>query len=357
VKRGLKMNKLKILFLAIFVIGFHQGFAKDTPVKMGTTAASFLEIGVGSAAVGMGSAYTTLAEDLSAIYWNPAKLASIQNIQTMFMYQPWLVDINFNFIGAALPLPGMGVLGLGITMLNSGDIEETTLDYQEGTGSFYNASDIAVSLCFARALTDNFSVGFAGKYIMQRISTMKASALALDMGVHVVTPFFERPGSNIKGLQIGMCIANYGGKMRMSGDDTFIAVDPDPENSGNNDIIEADYRMQRYNLPVVFRVGVAYDLVNSARNRLTLAADALHPNNNYEYINTGMQYRLSVKDVAIQFRGGYKTLFLDNSTQGLALGFGMNFHLRGGSGLRFDYAYSDMNELGKVSNYTLSILF
>ena len=351
------MSKQKLLFFTILVIGYHQGFAKDTPVKMGTTAASFLEIGVGSAAVGMGGAYTTLAEDLSAIYWNPAKLSSIENIEAMFMYQPWLVDINFNFIGTAIPLPNLGVLGLGITMLNSGDIEETTLDYQEGTGSFYNASDIAVSFCFARSLTDNFSIGFAGKYITQRIATMKASALALDMGVHVVTPFFERPGSNIKGLQIGMCIANYGGKMRMSGDDTFIAVDPDLENSGNNNIIEADYRMQRYNLPSVFRVGLAYDLINSNSNRLTLAADALHPNNNYEYINTGMQYRLSVKSVDLKFRGGYKTLFLDNSTQGLALGFGMNFQLFGGSGLRFDYAYSDMSELGKVNNYTFSILF
>lgn len=346
----------KNIFLALLLI-CQYGMPKDTPVKMGTTAASFLEIGVGSAAVGMGSAYTTMAEDISAIYWNPARLAGIQNIQAMFMYQPWLVDISFSFTGAAIPLEKFGVFGLGITLLNSGDIEETTLDYQEGTGSFYNASDVAVSFCYARALTDNFSVGFSGKYVSQRISTMKASALALDMGVHVITPFFERSDKNIQGLQIGMCIANYGGKMRLHGDDTFIAVDPDPENGGNNEIIEADYRMQPYNLPSTFRVGIAYDLVNSATNRLTLAADALHPNNNYEHINAGMQYKLSVMDVDLKFRGGYKTLFLENSTQGLALGFGLNVRLSGGSGLRFDYAYSDMNELGKVNSYTLSIVF
>ena len=345
-----------ILLTSVFVAAPVTG--RDTPVKMGTTAASFLEIGVGSAAVGMGSAYTTAVEDLSAIYWNPAKLAMLRNTQAMFMYQPWLADINFNFLAAALPIRAVGVIGLGITMLNSGDIEETTLDYQEGTGSYYNASDIAVSFSFGRELTDAFAVGFSGKYIMQRIATMKASALALDMGVYVVTPFFERADRNIRGLQIGMCIANYGGKMRLSGDDTFIAVDPDLEHSGNNETIEADYRMQPYNLPSVFRVGVAYDLINSSRNRLTVATEALHPNNNYEYINAGMQYKLSLwQNLELKFRGGYKTLFLKDSAQGLALGFGLKLDFAGTGGLRFDYAYSDMNELGKVNSYTLSLIF
>ena len=347
-----------MITIFLIVVSFGGAIGRDTPVKMGTTAAAFLEIGVGSAAVGMGSAYTTAAEDLSAIYWNPAKLAYLQKPETMFMYQPWLAGIHFNFLAGSLPLSGMGVLAMGITMLNSGDIAETTLDYQEGTGAYYNASDIAVSLCFSRELTDRFSVGFSGKYITQRISTMKASALALDMGVYVVTPFFERPESNIKGLQIGMCIANYGGKMRLQGDDTYIAVDPDLENSGNNEFIEADYRMQAYNLPAVFRVGVAYDLLNTDRNRLTLATEALHPNNNYEYMNAGMQYHLHLWDgVEMKFRGGYKTLFLQDSVQGLALGFGLKLGLRGGGGLRFDYAYSDMNELGKVNSYTISLLF
>jgi len=350
-------RKLLIIYMLLFSTG-HIIFAKDTPVKMGTTAASFLEIGVGSAGIGMGSAYTTMCEDLSAIYWNPSKLAHLKSNQVMFMSQPWLADINFSFISAALPIPNVGVLALGITMLNSGDIEETTLDFQDGTGSFYDASDLAVSLCYARELTDHFSVGFGGKYIRQRISTMSASALALDMGVHVITPFFERPGSNVQGVQIGMCISNYGGKMRLNGDDTFIAVDPDLLNGGNNDLIVAAYRMEQYNLPAVFRVGLAYDIINSAQNRITLAADALHPNNNYEYINAGMQYQLAaMQGMVLKFRGGYKTILLEDSEQGLALGFGFKYQLSSFVGFHFDYAFSDMNELGKVNSYTVSIMF
>jgi hypothetical protein len=347
-----------LLIFAMGGFGADRVFSQQTPVKMGTTAASFLEIGVGSAAIGMGSAYTTMAEDLSAIYWNPGKLAYLEDYEVMFMHQPWLAGINFNFMGASLPIEGIGVLGLGITRLNSGDIEETTLDYQEGTGSYYDASSIAVSFVFARKMTPNFTVGFAGKYIMERISTMQASSLAVDLGVHVVTPFFERPGSNIQGIQIGMCIANYGGKMKLEGNDTFIAVDPETEEGGNNDLLEANYHMQEYELPTVFRVGVAYDLFNTSTNRITVAADAVHPNNNYEFVNTGVQYRLSLWDkLEIKIRGGYKTLFLVDSVDGLTLGFGMKLMVAGTGNLRIDYAFADMGYFGKINSYTLSLLF
>jgi len=353
-----QMNICFAILLILSVLPSSTILGQDTPLKMGTTAASFLEIGVGSASNGMGNAYTTIAEDLSAIYWNPARVSSLENYEVMFMHQPWLAGISFNFMAGAVPIENIGVIGLGITMLNSGEIEETTLDYQDGTGSSYDASSVAVSLVFSRQLTPTFSVGFAGKYISERISTMKASSLALDLGVYVVTPFFERPTGNVQGIQIGMCIANYGGKMKLEGDDTFIAVDPEINEGGNNDLLEADYRMQEYELPTLFRVGVAYDLLNTPTNRITLAVDALHPNNNYEYMNTGMQYRLSLwEQLEIKLRGGYKTLFLTDSVQGLALGFGLKLQISGSGYLRVDYAFSDMGELGKINSYTVSMIF
>lgn len=352
----MKDNFRIILLLLIAFAG--QSLLAQTPVKMGTTAANFLEIGVGSAAVGMGSAYTTIAEDVSAIYWNPAKIAWLQNSEVMFMHQPWLVGINFNYLGFALPLQNVGVLGLGLSMLNSGEIEETTLDYQDGTGATYDATSMAFSLSFARDLTSYFSFGFSGKYIRERVATMAASALAVDLGVYVVTPFFQRPESKIQGIQIGMCISNYGGKMRLAGNDTYIAHDADPDHSGDNDKIDAHYSMGEYNLPTSFRVGLAYDLMNSKTHRITLATDAYHPNNNYEYVNAGVQYRISLwESLELKLRGGYKTLFLKDSVQGLSLGFGMRLKSSATGTLRLDYGYSDMGELGKVNSYTLSLLF
>jgi len=351
------VTKMKNIYpVIIFIIGI-TSFSTDVfaQFKYGTTAASFLEIGVGSSAVGMGSAYTAVAEDVSALYWNPAKIASLQNFETMFVHQPWLVGISYNFMGAVFPIQGIGTVGLGITVLNSGDIEETTMDYQEGTGAYFTATDMAISLTFARQITNSFSFGFSGKYISQRISTMEASALALDFGVYVITPFFERSGSNISGLQIGMAITNYGQKMRLEGDDTFMAVDQDPLNSGNNDKIPADIRMGEYNLPISFKIGLAYDLLKTENHRLTLASDAVHPNNYYEFVNVGAQYQISMwNNFELYFRGGYKTLFAEESVDGLSLGFEMKFNYQG-TVLGIGYAYSEMGVFGNINTYTVSI--
>ena len=349
--------KMKSIYQVIIFIICITSFSTDifAQVKYGTTAASFLEIGVGSAGVGMGSAYTAIAEDVSAIYWNPAKVASLKRFETMFVHQPWLVGISYKFMGAVLPIQNIGAIGLGITVVNSGDMEETTMDYQEGTGAYFNTTDMAISLTFARQITNRFSFGFSGKYISQRISTMEASALALDFGVHVVTPFFERSGSNISGIQIGMSITNYGQKMRLVGDDTFMAIDQDLLNSGNNDKIPADIRMEEYNLPVTFRIGLAYDMLKTENHRLTLATDAVHPNNYYEVVNTGAQYKVSIgTKFEFDFRGGYKALFAEDSVDGLSLGFGVKLKYSGFN-LGVDYSYSEMGVLGNINTYTVSI--
>ena len=354
----MKIKGKYIVYLnLLFAIIISSTSFAQTPVKNGTTAASFLEIGVGSAAIGMGGAYTTIADDISSIYWNPSRLATIENYEAMFMHQPWIAGMSFNFFGLSIPFENIGVFGLGITQLSSGDIEETTLDYQEGTGATFDAASMVVSLVYSKNITSWFSVGFSAKYITERIATMSSTALAVDMGVYVITPFFER--ENVKGIQIGMVISNFGTKLRLQGDETFIAVDPDPNNGGNNDKIEAHYAMDEYNLPTSFRVGLAYDLINTIEHhRITIATDLYHPNNNFEYMNVGAQYQLSISQSAkIKLRAGYQTLFLQDSQKGLTLGLGMNINIVGAGKLRFDYAYSDIGVLGNVNSYTLSLLF
>lgn len=346
-------NLVKILFISLFVT--NTNFTQIT--KVGTTAASFLEIGVGSSGLGMGSAYTAVSEDVSSLYWNSARIAYLDNLEAMFMYQPWIAGITFNYMGIVYPVDNIGTFGLSLTILNSGEMEETNMLYQEGTGTLFSATDLAIQLSYARKVTDFFSFGFSGKYISQKISTMNATAFAVDLGVYVVTPFFERKNEKIDGIQIGMSITNYGNKMKLEGDDTFIAVDPDKINSGNNENIPADYRMGEYNLPLAFRIGLSYDLIKIQNHRLTFAADAVHPNNFSEFINVGSQYQISLfEKVRFDLRAGFKTLFVVDNSQGLTLGFGILFDASL-SRFKFDYAFSEMTELGNTNNFTISINF
>ena len=81
-----------ILFSA--TIGFSQLDNTETITKTGTTAAQFLKIGVDARGSAMGNAFTAMSGDISAMYWNPAGLASIGKIESMFVNANWLAGIN-----------------------------------------------------------------------------------------------------------------------------------------------------------------------------------------------------------------------------------------------------------------------
>jgi hypothetical protein len=126
------MKQIIILVLMLFLqIGNLWPQAKDV-AKVGITAAPFLEIGVGSRAIGMGGAFVATANDASALYWNPAGIARLRNGQVLLMHAKWLADIQFDFAGVVVPLGSWGVLGGMLTTLNSGDMPVRTIERPEG---------------------------------------------------------------------------------------------------------------------------------------------------------------------------------------------------------------------------------
>ncbi len=61
----------------------------------GTTGATFLKLGAGARAIGMGSAFTGLSDDASAIYWNPAGLGFTKRWELSFNYQKHFADFDY----------------------------------------------------------------------------------------------------------------------------------------------------------------------------------------------------------------------------------------------------------------------
>jgi hypothetical protein len=198
-----------ILILSFIFCLLSLTFAQQKPTRVGTTMANFLEYGFGSAAASMGDAYVSMVEDVSAIYWNPAGLAFMPQNEAQFVIQPWILDIKSTFAAVGLVVPSIGTLGLGLIYTGYGDMEVTTLTMQEGTGEKFTANDYAVNLSYARQLTNWFSFGANAKYIASKIWHMNASAMAVDLGVIVQTPFFGQGGARERGVRLGMSISNY----------------------------------------------------------------------------------------------------------------------------------------------------
>ena len=328
------------------------------PNRVGTTAANFLEIGYGSAGNAMGDASVASVADLSAMYWNPARLAYLQQNEALFMYQPWFADISTAFTGIGLVDQTLGTFAVGFIHVGYGDMEVTTMEMQDGTGEMFAANDYAINLVYARHLVNWFSFGAGVKYISSQIWHCKASALAMDLGVVVNTQFLSATGKREDGITIGMSIANYGTKMKYDGMDLLQPIDAFPEEEGNYKYVEGQYRTQGWELPLIFRIGAAYHPVVTASHKLTLEIDALHPNNNSESLNAGAEYQYNMATFGSFFlRGGYKALFMEDSEYGLSLGAGVLSRMMNNFALRIDYAFRDIGILGKTHSYTVSFLF
>ncbi|GAB4375456.1 MAG: hypothetical protein Kow0042_20900 [Calditrichia bacterium] len=319
---------------------------RENVSKRGTTAASFLEIGVGSRALAMGGAFTALSDDPTAIYWNIGGLAKIKRSGVVFNHTEWIADTRFDFLGAAFKLGRWGTLGFSLTALGMDEMEVTTVEEPEGTGQTFSAGDIAVSLGYAFNLTDRFSLGLNSKVIRQTIWEMHATGFALDVGVHYVTPF--------PGITLEFAMTNFGTKMRLDGHNTRILYDFVPSSSGNNDRVPAKLETDAWPLPLNFRIGILYKMLTTPDHQLNLEVDAAHPNNDYESVNVGIEY-IFLQRVAL--RGGYKSLFLEDSEVSLTLGAGMNYPIMGNIMLHIDFAYADFGLLENIYKYSIGIDF
>ena len=322
-----------------------QNFRENVS-KRGTTAASFLEVGVGGRALGMGSAFTAMADDPSAMYWNVAGIAKLKQSGVIFNHSDWIADTRFDYVAAVLQLGQYGALGVSVTALGMDEMNVTTVDQPEGTGQTFNAGDYAISIGYALSLSEEFSIGFNPKIIHQYIWEMTATGIAIDVGVHYKTPF--------KNLNLGFALTNFGSKMQMNGDNARVLYDYDVTSSGNNDRITAMLETSRWALPLNFKIGMTYQALNTPVHQAVISFDAQHPNNDYESVNVGAEYLFARR---FALRAGYRSLFLDSSEESFSFGMGLNYPVLGNVLLRFDFAYADFGLLENVQKYSLGIDF
>ena len=131
-------------------------------------------------------------------------------------------------------------------------------------------------------------------------------------------------------------------------------MDISPNEAGNNDRIIAELQTEDFQLPLLFRVGVAMDLVKTEQHKATFAVDGVVPNDNDQFVSVGGEY---VFADFLSLRAGYRTLFLDDSEEGVTFGAGLKKKLFGETTFQFDYAYGDFGLLDNVQEFSIYIYF
>lgn len=337
------MRKHILVLAGLLLIGRGSAYAQGV-TKVGTTAAAFLGIDVGPRGTGMGGAQVSLSGDATAMYWNPAGIARLKGFEAAFCNSKWIADLSFNYAGVVFGLGNAGSVGLQAVFLGMDQMERTTILQPEGTGEFFDAGSYAVGLSYARNLTNQFSIGFSGKYVNERMYHCGASGFGFDVGALFNTAFH--------GLTLGMSISNYGTKMQLDGRDLQVQHDVDVSVSGNNSNINARLETDRFDLPLMFRVGVSMDMLKGRYDsNLTLSMDALHPSDDSECLNAGGEY---IWHKLLSLRAGYKGIFAKDAQQGLSFGGGVRYGIQGRT-LLFDYSYMDFMDLNPVNMFSVGL--
>ncbi len=300
---------LKLLITFFFVLHFtlytlHEVYARGP----GTTGMNFLKIGVGARPAAMGGAFSGLANDVNAVYWNPAGLARIGQGELSFAHTEWIEGMRFETLGVGQRINGFGVMGLTINYFSMGETQG--YDEDDKKTDMFTAYDRFLSLTWAAPLTasEKILIGGTVKLIQEKIEEEKAEAYAGDAGM------LYEPGQR---FSIGISVLNFGSKVQ------FIS-ESDP-------------------LPLTIKAGGAYRLSKG----LTIAVDASKPIDNEISVHTGIEW---VYKNLLAVRTGFKTDTIENLDALSGLSGGLGFHWKGWG---IDYAWVPYGKFGSTHRINL----
>ncbi len=296
--------------------------------RAGTSAVTFLKIGVGARAAALGGAFVALSDDASAMCWNPAGVAQVDRNEMMFNHVEWPADIQYEYLGYVQHLPDLGSLGFSCSFLHMDDMPVTTEYQPHGTGEFFTYSDFMAGLTYSLKMMDRFSFGITAKYVREDIAELAMQGWMIDLGTYYWTGF--------KTLRFAVSLMNFGPNLRPEGN--YL------KRTKEGSSIEQQY--EAFSPPTVFRIGSAMDLVKNEQYSVIASLQMNHPVDNAENIVFGAECTFKNQ---LHIRGGYK-LNYDEERFSFGMGLRMAF-------VQIDYAYGDFGRLLSTHQFSLSLKF
>jgi hypothetical protein len=301
--------------------------------RAGTSSGAFLRIGVGARAVAMGETFVAVANDPSAIFWNPAGLASLQRREVAESHVEWPADIHYDHLTLVMPSRRLGgSIGLQFGVLAT-TIDETTDLEPFGTGRQFTYSDVVAGASYARRWTDKLLVGLGAKYVREDLGSQVGGPVTSAMLFDVGSIFYLGLGS----VRIATSLTNFGSEMKPSGQ----YVSP-----YSGEVRQYD----GFDPPMMFRYGLAFEPIENSTQRLTTSFEMNQPADNQRQTKAGVEW---LYRHTLALRSGYN-FDVDALKFSAGAGFAGDFSsLRG----TLDYAYTDGGFLGAIHRVSLGVRF
>lgn len=328
---------MKQLLVLVFLLLLSLPASADMELgalRVATSSATFLKIGISPRAEAMGGAWVAVAEDANAAWYNPAGLGLLANREVSVASVAWPAGIRYNTFSWGVPRSLFaGTWSLQIGSL-SAVMQETDEYHPYGTGREFLYSDFLAGLSFARFLTDQLIVGLGAKYFREDLGSEVGGPVANAWVVDVGTLYHI----DYRNMRIGMAIQNFGPEIR-------------PQGEFWNHSDQKWQEFDGYPPPSLFKLGIAYEPWKSWPWILTHTFDMNHLADNRESLSTGLE--LDYHGGLLALRAGYN--FMADEF-GLSAGFGSTFAL-GSTIAGLDYSFTDAKSLGAIHRWSLRLDF
>ena len=195
----MRMKKLILVAVPAFAGIMLQVSVLFGQTVIGKYAGEFMAIGVGGRALGLGGAYTALAGDATAGYWNPAALTRIQYPEIMIMHDERFGSlVNYDYASVAIPYGPDASLAFSILRLGIDGIPDTRNAWVDVNGNgifddnnrpdydkitYFNASDWALYFTYAKQSSEDFSYGGNVKLVRRDLANESAMGIGFDIGL------------------------------------------------------------------------------------------------------------------------------------------------------------------------------
>jgi hypothetical protein len=308
----------------------------------GAAAAPYIKMPMGARGTAMGEAFSGLADDVSALYYNPAGLTSMEAAQLQLMHLEGFGGVRYENLGLAVPaeLVGLdvwGTIGFSYTLVAIDDIPRTrilpgtadTFDTAYADRGFqFTSGASVVTASYAWQATKLYSIGATFKAINEKVDTVSGWGLAADIGL------LSRP-EVIKGLSAGMTLQNVG---------------TSPSKNAS--------------LPMSLRIGLGqtwnYPFTpDTWDDRLIVGGDIVMPIvpvDGVWHLNLGTEYLRWFGNQFGALRMGLRYPSDLGALSMLTLGGGLGTQLPGAD-LSFDYAWVPYGDLGSMHRFALNAIF
>lgn len=321
--------------IIVLLIGWM--FTMSVHAQNSSITAAFVDIGIGARPTAMGGAFTGLANDVDALFWNPAGLASLTEKQASFNFAKVYGLVNYTMASYGTPLAFDGAQqGGGIAVISSGDEAMRELTVVAGYGRVTGPVTVGMNLKYRRA---SF-----GKNSMNRGDYLVFSDDEFNMGkLNQVTG-----NANGFGVDLGIMYQLHEKvRMGMMLRDAIAPVFWDSKVENPNAKAKGKYTE---NVPMEVLVGTSYvineDMMVTADYQPSFSKDV------FNRIRGGAEVRFFK---FLMVRAGLQNTVNDVDDEKFMFGAGFNLKVKSYR-ISFDYT-SVMEELANSNRITIGLVF